>query len=108
MFSKGMTRGDAYFHLLLAGCAVGGTLFAQGIGESLWQRHNSGVRSAPQCNMFHKSTAHHCFATGVHRQVCSLCAWPLQLMIDHVAVEAVRGHPASQSREADAGRGARV
>ena len=46
VFSKGMTRGDAYFHLLLAGCLVGGTLFAQGIGESLWQRHNSGVRIA--------------------------------------------------------------
>ena len=45
VFSKSMTRGDAYFHLLLAGCAVGGTLFAQGIGESLWQRHNSGVRT---------------------------------------------------------------
>ena len=60
MFSKGMTRGDAYFHLLLAGCAVGGTLFAQGIGESLWQRHNSGVRVAQQRIPVRKSTGHHC------------------------------------------------
>ena len=45
LFSKGMTAGDAYFHLLLAGCVVGGTLLAQGVGESLWQSHNSGVCS---------------------------------------------------------------
>ena len=43
MFSRSMTAGDAYFHLLLAGCVVGGTLLAQGVGESLWQNHNSGV-----------------------------------------------------------------
>jgi hypothetical protein len=45
LFSKGMTAGDAYFHLLLAGCVVGGTLLAQGVGASLWQSHNSGVCS---------------------------------------------------------------
>ena len=38
-----MTRGDAYFHLLLAGCVVGGTLFAQSAGTALWNSHNQGV-----------------------------------------------------------------
>ena len=44
VFTRNMSPADAYFHLLLATCLVGGTLLAQGIGESLWHRHNSGVR----------------------------------------------------------------
>jgi len=44
MFSRGMTRGDAYFHLLLAGCVIGGTLAAQSVGSSLWESNNRGVR----------------------------------------------------------------
>lgn len=37
-------RGDAMFHLLLAGCLVGGTIFAGSVGTSLWQSNNQGVR----------------------------------------------------------------
>ena len=51
IFSKGMTAGDAYFHLLLAGCVVGGTLLAQGVGDSLWQSHNSGVCCSARVSM---------------------------------------------------------
>ena len=55
MFSRGMTRGDAYFHVLLAGCVIGGTLFAERAGSALWDSHNRGVRPALSCSDNHST-----------------------------------------------------
>lgn len=41
---RGMTRYDAYFHLLLAGALVGGLLFMNTAGEAVWNSLNKGVR----------------------------------------------------------------
>ncbi len=41
---RGMTRVDGYFHLLLAGALVGGLLFMNTAGESMWNNMNKGVR----------------------------------------------------------------
>ena len=43
-FLRGMTRYDAYFHMLLAGALVGGLLFMNTAGESAWNSLNKGVR----------------------------------------------------------------
>ena len=42
-FLRGMTRYDAYFHLLLGGALVGGLLFMNTAGETLWNSRNKGV-----------------------------------------------------------------
>ncbi|KAL0035293.1 hypothetical protein WJX79_010674 [Trebouxia sp. C0005] len=39
---RGMTRVDGYFHLLLAGALVGGLLFMNTAGESMWNSMNKG------------------------------------------------------------------
>lgn len=69
MFSRGMSRGDAYFHMLLAGCVIGGTLFAQSAGSALWQSHNRGVCS-------HANSPHACFISqSAYKFDCTLGAW---------------------------------
>ena len=46
---RGMTRVDGYFHLLLAGALVGGLLFMNTAGESMWNSMNKGVRYTCGC-----------------------------------------------------------
>ncbi len=46
---RGMTRVDGYFHLLLAGALVGGLLFMNTAGESMWNSMNKGVRYICGC-----------------------------------------------------------
>ncbi len=53
---RGMTRVDGYFHLLLAGALVGGLLFMNTAGESMWNSMNKGVRYICKC-MFVCGTA---------------------------------------------------
>lgn len=42
-FLRGMTKYDAYFHLLLGGVVVGGFLFMGTAGEAMWASMNRGV-----------------------------------------------------------------
>lgn len=42
-FLRGMTKHDAYFHLLLGGVLVGGFLFMGTAGEAMWASMNKGV-----------------------------------------------------------------
>ncbi|KAL3133238.1 hypothetical protein ABBQ38_007124 [Trebouxia sp. C0009 RCD-2024] len=41
-FLRGMTKHDAYFHLLLGGVLVGGFLFMGTAGEAMWASMNKG------------------------------------------------------------------